>query len=101
MMPRQFSEWKWTVRGSNPRPRRCERRALPAELTARIENLLDHLPERSVNVTCAWRSSQKPQDASAGHKRAHEENREINDRRDIHQISKDDKQPVALEHAEG
>lgn len=25
----------WTVRDSNPRPRRCERRALPAELTAR------------------------------------------------------------------
>src|SRR5262245_35113754 len=28
-------EEKWTVRDSNPRPRRCERRALPAELTAR------------------------------------------------------------------
>src|SRR5262245_45973376 len=25
---------EWTVRDSNPRPRRCERRALPAELTA-------------------------------------------------------------------
>ena len=24
----------WTARGSNPRPRRCERRALPAELAA-------------------------------------------------------------------
>ena len=30
-----FQFW-WTVRGSNPRPRRCERRALPAELTAQI-----------------------------------------------------------------
>ena len=30
-----FLNW-WTVRGSNPRPRRCERRALPAELTAQI-----------------------------------------------------------------
>ena len=26
--------WWWTARGSNPRPRRCERRALPAELSA-------------------------------------------------------------------
>ncbi len=26
-------DW-WTVRDSNPRPQRCERRALPAELTA-------------------------------------------------------------------
>lgn len=31
-------QW-WTVRGSNPRPRRCERRALPAELTAQIGHL--------------------------------------------------------------
>ena len=30
-----FQFWR-TVRGSNPRPRRCERRALPAELTAQI-----------------------------------------------------------------
>ncbi len=27
---------EWTVRGSNPRPRRCERRALPTELTAQV-----------------------------------------------------------------
>ena len=33
-----FQFW-WTVRGSNPRPRRCERRALPAELTAQIGHL--------------------------------------------------------------
>ena len=33
-----FQFW-WTVRGSNPRPRRCERRALPAELTAQISHL--------------------------------------------------------------
>ena len=32
-----FQFW-WTVRGSNPRPRRCERRALPAELTAQISH---------------------------------------------------------------
>ena len=32
-----FHFW-WTVRGSNPRPRRCERRALPAELTAQISH---------------------------------------------------------------
>ena len=32
-----FQFW-WTVRGSNPRPRRCERRALPAELTAQINH---------------------------------------------------------------
>ena len=28
---------KWTVRDSNPRPPRCERGALPAELTAHID----------------------------------------------------------------
>ena len=33
-----FQFW-WTVRGSNPRPRRCERRTLPAELTAQISHL--------------------------------------------------------------
>src|SRR4030095_10178302 len=37
-----FIGFAWTVRGSNPRPRRCERRALPAELTAPNENQLKH-----------------------------------------------------------
>src|SRR5882672_2901801 len=34
---RSFSWWR--VRDSNPRPRRCERRALPTELTPRVESL--------------------------------------------------------------
>ena len=31
-----FYKW-WVVRGSNPRPIRCKRIALPAELTTRIQ----------------------------------------------------------------
>src|SRR5664279_4938402 len=34
------SNW-WTRRGSNPRPRRCERRALPAELRAHTNATLE------------------------------------------------------------
>lgn len=34
----------WTVWGSNPRPQRCERCALPAELTARMAMKLWALP---------------------------------------------------------
>ena len=30
---------RWAVRGSNPRHRRCKRRALPTELTARCTSL--------------------------------------------------------------
>jgi hypothetical protein len=43
--PRTRNGW-WRVRDSNPRPRRCERRALPTELTPRQGNVRS-LPKRS------------------------------------------------------
>ena len=41
--------WWWAVRGSNPRPPRCKRGALPTELTARCSRLL---AARSHEVWC-------------------------------------------------
>src|SRR5436190_9207000 len=44
---------QWTVRGSNPRPRRCERRALPTELTARaVEH--DYTGEVNLQSWMEW-----------------------------------------------
>src|SRR5438876_9801332 len=47
-------EW-WRVRDSNPRPRRCERRALPTELTPREANvrILPHRCAGGVSLL-AW-----------------------------------------------
>ena len=57
-------EW-WTRRGSNPRPRRCERRALPTELLARkltclFSILVQHgsrVYQANTNVTVGWKKA--------------------------------------------
>ena len=71
-----FQFW-WTVRGSNPRPRRCERRALPAELTAQISHFFikkvmkngflrySILRGKSRKSDCEIGKEPKPWDASA------------------------------------
>src|SRR5206468_1352816 len=57
-LQRVTSHW-WRVRDSNPRPRRCERRALPTELTPRnCHAILPARPsgDKSPDVACHARA---------------------------------------------
>ena len=58
------SRW-WTRRGSNPRPRRCERRALPTELLARkLSCLFNILVQHGSRIYQANNSAVRPKGKS-------------------------------------